>query len=109
MTPRPVTSFLSLTPLEPVLVFATAEDAEKFRKGCVAARRNSHEHPEWVYVPLPNGLLRVYTARLGDVGYDFRHAEEAKAFNAVIGEVGTIHDAMDKKHLHRVYLGNHKK
>jgi hypothetical protein len=102
MTPRPLTSFLSITPLEPVLVFSNEKEAQEFRAKCNTARiLHAHEHPNRVYLPLPHGLDRVYTATGGDVGYEFHKHEDAKAFNISINEVGSIFNEKRNK----VFLG----
>jgi hypothetical protein len=102
MSPCPVSSFLSINPLEPVLVFPDVNEAWEFRHSCNVARiLDADQHPTWVYVPLPDGVVRVYTAKHGDVAYEFRSSNEAKAFNHAIKNVGTVFG----DHSHRVYVG----
>jgi hypothetical protein len=102
MAPLPVTSFLSITPLEPVLVFASEKDAHDFRANCNLARILHRRQPTWVYVPLPRDLERVYTAMRGDVCYEFHNHGAAKTFNTDIEDVGTIYNDRNTK----VYLAN---
>ena len=106
MKDRIVSAFLSAQPFEPVLVFASENDAQNFRLQCSTARINS-EHPKWVYMPMPAGLLRSRTAQRGDVAFEFGTAEQARMWNGQIKDVGTIETAVP----HRpdwnrtVYLG----
>jgi hypothetical protein len=59
-----------------------------------------------VFVPLPQGLIRVYNTKGGDVGYEFDTHEQAKSFNHSIKDVGTIDNSSSNKNLNkRVYLG----
>jgi len=89
------------------MVFSTTEDAENFRRDCMVGRiLHINEHGNWVFVPLPQGLVRVYTAKAGDVGYEFYTHEQAKTFNHSIKEVGTIYNSSSNRNLSkRVYLG----
>jgi hypothetical protein len=43
-----------------------------------------------VYLPMPEGLLRVRTARNGDTGYDFDTARHASVFNDSIMALGRV-------------------
>jgi hypothetical protein len=56
---------------------------------------------------MPKGLLRVRTARNGDVAFEFENRQQAKEFNASIGELGTIYAATKMKPNFdaNVYLG----
>lgn len=45
----------------------------------------------WVYLPMPDGLLRVRTARQGDVAFDFGSEKHANEFNASIKSLGRIY------------------
>lgn len=88
--PTVVSSFISIQPLEPVLVFATTGDAEYFQSHCRQGRILSEQSPRWVFLPMPQGLIRVRTAHGGDVAFDFASHREAVAFNRSIKEVGKI-------------------
>jgi hypothetical protein len=95
MPPPPIKSaFLSVVPSEPVLVFSTAEDAAYFQSHCRQGRIQPLPHMKWsntwVYLPMPAGLLRVRTARSGDVAFDFASSHEARDFNSSIKGVGKV-------------------
>lgn len=91
MTPSIISAFMSLQPLEPVLVFASAEDAALFQSRCKQGRILPNSRQSWVYLPMPEGLLRVRTAKNGDVAFDFEHEKNAKEFNASIKSLGRIY------------------
>lgn len=59
---------------------------------------------------MPAGLLRVRTARNGDVAYDFSSAHEAKEFNSSVKNVGNIfaNTKENPKWDHSVYFGSGK-
>ncbi|OCK75674.1 hypothetical protein K432DRAFT_397077 [Lepidopterella palustris CBS 459.81] len=105
--PTIITSFISIQPLEPVLVFASAADAEYFQSHCRQGRILPTESQRWVYLPLPAGLIRVRTARQGDIAYDFDSHRNAVAFNKSIKEVGRIFQSTKEKPEwdRNVYLG----
>ncbi|KAF2637250.1 hypothetical protein P280DRAFT_472413 [Massarina eburnea CBS 473.64] len=88
--PSIVSSFLSVTPLEPVLVFQRADDAAYFQSHCKQGRIMLDQSSRWVFLPMPEGLLRVRTARCGDVAYDFDTHKHARMFNESIKGLGTI-------------------
>jgi hypothetical protein len=88
--PTLLSAFLSITPLEPVLVFQTPDDAETFQTRCRQGRILPSSRPNWVYLPMPPGLLRVRTARKGDVAFDFTTERNAKAFNDSVRGLGRI-------------------
>ncbi|KAH7082074.1 hypothetical protein FB567DRAFT_97685 [Paraphoma chrysanthemicola] len=92
MPPPPsiISAFISLVPLEPVLVFADASDAALFQSRCRQGRILPDSRQSWVYLPMPPGLLRVRTARKGDVAFDFDTEKNAKDFNASIKSLGQI-------------------
>lgn len=101
-----ISAFLSVTPLEPVLVFASQSDAQAFRGHCSVARIFPN-HPKWVYMPMPSGLLRVRTAQRGDVAFEFESRDAARAWNEAILQIGTINPAVPHRldFDHTVYLG----
>ncbi|KAF2476945.1 uncharacterized protein BDR25DRAFT_330892 [Lindgomyces ingoldianus] len=88
--PTIVTSFISLQPLEPVLVFNAADDAAYFQTHCRQGRILYDQNPRWVFLPMPEGLLRVRTARFGDVCYEFDSHRHASQFNESIKGLGRI-------------------
>ena len=90
MGDRVVSAFLSVTPLEPVLTFASEMDAQAYRSNRPIARIFPGQ-PRWVYMPLPAGLVRVRTAQRGDVAFEFTTPEAARAWKASIGDMGSIH------------------
>ncbi|KAF2264930.1 hypothetical protein CC78DRAFT_579887 [Lojkania enalia] len=107
MMPQVLTSFISLQPLEPVLVFSTPDDAIRFQERCRQGRILPDQRSRWVFLPMPDGLLRVRTARGGDVAYDFDSHRHAAEFNASIKGCGKIFsNTIDKPTFDRtVYLG----
>ncbi|KAF2201804.1 hypothetical protein GQ43DRAFT_19451 [Delitschia confertaspora ATCC 74209] len=102
-----ISSFISLQPLEPVLVFATADEAAYFQSRCRQGRILPGQNQRWVYLPLPDGLLRVRTARNGDVAYDFERHAQAVAFNRSLKELGKIYPSTreEPEWDRTVYLG----
>jgi hypothetical protein len=88
--PAVIASFLSVQPLEPVLVFNSAEDAANFQTHYCKQGRIFPDQRTRVYLPMPEGLLRVRTARNGDTGYDFDTARHASAFNDSIMALGRV-------------------
>ncbi|KAF1996527.1 hypothetical protein P154DRAFT_623139 [Amniculicola lignicola CBS 123094] len=105
-TPPPViqTSFLSVRPHEPVLVFASPEEAARFQTfHCRQARTMHGQDKKWLFLPLPDGLLRVRTARHGDISYEFTSHQHAKDFNACINWQGRVYEGSYKDS--RVYVG----
>ncbi|KAJ4304534.1 hypothetical protein N0V90_000060 [Kalmusia sp. IMI 367209] len=109
--PTIMTSFLSVKPFEPVLVFPSAEAAEYFQSKARQGRILPNHSSKWVFLPLPAGLLRVRTANNGDVAYDFESRGEAKAFNDSIKGLGSIFSSTaDKPTWDRtVYVGKQLK
>ncbi|KAF2125920.1 hypothetical protein P153DRAFT_389367 [Dothidotthia symphoricarpi CBS 119687] len=90
---RPVellSAFLSVQPLEPVLIFTSAEDAALFRLRCKQGRILPDLPQTWVYLPMPEGLLRVRTAHMGNVAFEFSSGQAARGFNAGIKGLGEI-------------------
>lgn len=105
--PSIVTSFLSVKPLEPVLVFNTNEDAAYFQSHCRQGRILADQRLRWVFLPMPEGLLRVRTAHNGDVSYDFSTHHHAREFNESISNLGRIYQNTHDKPIRdrSVYLG----
>ncbi|KAF1958263.1 hypothetical protein CC80DRAFT_27433 [Byssothecium circinans] len=105
--PAIISSFLSVTPLEPVLVFHNADDAAYFQTHCKQGRILPDQRSRWVFLPMPAGLLRVRTARCGDVAYDFDTHGHARAFNDSIKGLGRIfQNTKERPEMERsVYLG----
>jgi hypothetical protein len=100
----PKTAHLNIHPLEPVLVFSTPEDAAKFQQQHKQSRILVSESRCWVFLPLPDGLKRVRTAKGGDVAFEFEKAEQAVRWNREMGEVGRRYRGKDEI----VYLGDEK-
>ncbi|KAF2024264.1 hypothetical protein EK21DRAFT_117949 [Setomelanomma holmii] len=108
--PSIVSAFISLKPLEPVLVFSSPEDAALFQSRCKQGRILPNARQSWVYLPMPEGLLRVRTARMGDVAFDFEHEKNARDFNGSIKSLGRIYASPKGDHGWEkvVYLGTEK-
>jgi hypothetical protein len=105
--PQPVTAFLSLDPLEPVLRFRTERDAKIYQDYYNSMGRIYPEQPDCIYLPLPPGLVSVRTATRGDVAFVFKSVSEASAFNRMC-RVGRLYhsDLPGKGGYNRtVYLG----
>lgn len=96
MKDRVESAFLSFVPLEPVLVFSSDVDSQAFRNLC-SGGRIYHEHPKWVFMPMPQGLLRVRTAQRGDIAVEFESARAAQAWNDAIKNVGTIERSSSRR------------
>ena len=108
--PTVVSAFMSLQPLEPVFVFLSDSDAAIFQSRCKQGRILPNSKQNWVYLPLPQGLQRVRTARRGDVAFDFDTASNANEFNKTIKNLGTIYASPrgDYGWEKVVYLGKEK-
>jgi hypothetical protein len=108
--PTLLSAFLSLTPLEPVLVFQTPDDATTFQSRCRQGRILPSSRPNWIYLPMPTGLLRVRTARKGDVAFDFDTERNANAFNHSVKGLGRVYGSgRESDGWERVvYLGREK-
>jgi hypothetical protein len=108
--PAILSAFLSVEPLEPVLVFSNPDDAAIFQSRCRQGRIMPGIHQNWVYLPKPTGLLRVRTAKLGDVAFDFDSEKNAKEFNGSIKSLGRIYASPRGDHGWErvVYLGKEK-
>ncbi|KAH3972745.1 hypothetical protein HBH70_144270 [Parastagonospora nodorum] len=108
--PSILSAFLSVSPLEPVLVFSSPEDAAMFQSRCKQARIMPSARQSWVYLPMPDGLVRVRTARMGDVAFDFDSEKSAKEFNASIKHLGRVFENRkgDRGWEKVVYLGKEK-
>jgi hypothetical protein len=108
--PTILSAFLSVQPLEPVLVFPNPEEAAIFQSRCKQGRILTSARQSWVYLPMPEGLLRVRTARKGDVAFDFDSARHAEEFNASIRYMGKTFASPKGDHGWEkvVYLGKDK-
>jgi hypothetical protein len=108
--PTIISAFMSLQPLEPVLVFSSDADAALFQSRCKQGRILPSSRQSWVYLPIPAGLLRVRTARQGDVAFDFESEKCAREFNSGIKSLGTIYASPKGDHGWErvVYLGRVK-
>jgi hypothetical protein len=91
--PAIISAFISLQPLEPVLVFSSPDDAALFQSRCKQGRILPHSRQSWVYLPMPEGLFRVRTAKQGDVAFDFESERCARDFNTGIKSLGTIYQS----------------
>ncbi|ORY01193.1 hypothetical protein BCR34DRAFT_668032, partial [Clohesyomyces aquaticus] len=49
--PQILTAFISVQPLEPVLVFSSADDAAYFQQHCRQGRILAEQNPRWVFLP----------------------------------------------------------
>jgi len=105
--PTIISSFISVQPLEPVLVFDSADDAAYFQTHCCKQGRIFPNQRTRVYLPMPEGLLRVRTAKYGDTGYDFDTHRHATMFNESVIGLGRIYQSTkERPDLDRsVYLG----
>lgn len=83
-------AFLSVKPFEPVLVFDSQEEAKWFQDKNRQGRILPDQSSKWVFIPLPDGLLRVRTAKDGDIAFDFNSPGTAKWFNDSINSLGRI-------------------
>ncbi|OAL53059.1 hypothetical protein IQ07DRAFT_609584 [Pyrenochaeta sp. DS3sAY3a] len=108
--PAIVSAFISLQPLEPVLVFTSDTDAAIFQSRCKQGRILPNSRQYWVYLPMPVGLLHVRTARKGNVAFDFDSEKNASNFNKEIKGLGTIYTSPRGSHGFEqvVYLGKEK-
>ncbi len=108
--PSIVSAFMSISPLEPVLVFPSDIDAALFQSRCKQGRILPNSRQSWVYLPMPEGLLRVRTARRGDVAFDFDNERNASEFNKSIKSLGVIYASPrgDYGWEKVVYLGKEK-
>lgn len=63
-----------------------------------------------MYLPMPEGLLRVRTARAGDVAFDFDSEKNAERFNLSIKLAGRVFESPrgDSGWERVVYLGREK-
>jgi hypothetical protein len=101
-------AFLSVDPTEPVLVFKSSYDAREFQKECPIGRIFPG-HQDWVYLPKPQGLIRVRTAKYGDTGFVFSKPADAAAWSKEIKEVGRPYkDSSNERHQRTVYIGERK-
>ncbi|KAF1919047.1 hypothetical protein BDU57DRAFT_490976 [Ampelomyces quisqualis] len=66
MAPFPI---LFVSPLEPVLLFLSASAASLFQSRCKRGRVLPSFCETRVYLPMPERLLQVQTARAGDVAF----------------------------------------
>jgi hypothetical protein len=108
MPPPPiVSSFLSVQPLEPVLVFRSSDEAAYFQSYCKQGRILPEQASKWVFLPMPTGLLRVRKAKDGDIAYDFDGHNNARKFNESIMGLGRMYaNSNDNPTFDRsVYLG----
>jgi len=107
--PTIVSAFLSARPLEPVLVFETSDDAAHFQSRLKQGRILYTERPgsRWVYLPMPDGLMRVRTAAMGDIAFEFDSRGHASAFNESIKGLGKIFPSTKDRPIwdRTVYLG----
>ncbi|PVH97570.1 hypothetical protein DM02DRAFT_79387 [Periconia macrospinosa] len=102
-----ISAFLSVVPLEPVLVFPNSDEASYFQTRCKQGRILYDQQSNWVYLPMPKGLLRVRAAARGDVAFDFDSASNARHFNDSIKNLGRIYQDknLGSHRDRRVYLG----
>lgn len=81
-----------------------------FQSRCKQGRILPSARQSWVYLPMPEGLLRVRTARMGDVAFDFNSEKSAKEFNVSIKHLGRVFENRkgDRGWEKVVYLGKEK-
>jgi len=106
--PAIISSFLSVVPPEPVLVFISADEAARFQSQCTQGRiYHGNQNPRWVYLPMPKGLQRVRTATFGDIAFEFDSDGHADAFNKSIKSLGKVYqNTRDNPNFEKtVYLG----
>jgi hypothetical protein len=84
------TAFLSVKPLEPVMVFGSSDEAFWFQDKVRQGRILADQSQKWVFLPLPEGLLRVRTAKDGDIAFDFDIPAHAGLFNQSIKGLGKV-------------------
>ncbi|KAF2084750.1 hypothetical protein K490DRAFT_48569 [Saccharata proteae CBS 121410] len=105
--PQPRAAFLSVHPLEPVLVFSSSAEARSYT-GFNPLGRIYPRHTDWVFLPLPENLMRVQTTRKGDIAFVFKTKQQAESWHREIGSVGRHYaeqGAAELK-LRTVYVGD---
>ncbi|KAH8702798.1 hypothetical protein GQ44DRAFT_764337 [Phaeosphaeriaceae sp. PMI808] len=105
--PTIMSAYVSISPLEPVVVFSSIEEAVRFQSYCKQGRILPNARQTCVYLPMPHGLLRVRTAKDGDTAFDFDTNKNAMDFNGSILNLGriNIHQNSSQRTL---YLGMRK-
>jgi len=103
---HPRTAFVRIHPLDIVFDFDHAGDATNFWNSLQKAKQEAHLNAvkTWVSLPFPPGLLRVYTASKGDVGFEFGNHECAQKWAHHLAGVGKT-NVKDKPDI--VYVGRH--
>jgi hypothetical protein len=98
---------MSVKPLEPVLVFSSDAEARAFQSNFRQGRIMSNHRSSWVFLPMPDGLVRLRTSRNGDIAYDFESHRQARAFDDSIGGQGRIYPSTRDKPVwdRTVYVG----
>lgn len=99
---RPSTAFLRIHPLEIVFQFDKAGDAKNFSATLKEAQLDD-KIDIWVRLSIPEGLVRVYTTRRGDIGFEFNNKDHAERWAHHLANVGNTFHSEPKK----VYIGHH--
>jgi hypothetical protein len=99
---RPSTAFLRVQPLEIVFQFDKAGDAKNFGATLKEAQLDD-KIDTWVRLSIPEGLVRVYTTRKGDIGFEFNNKHHAEKWAQHLANLGNTFESKPKM----VYIGRH--
>jgi hypothetical protein len=93
-TRMPTKAFVSFETPKPsiVLEFASKEDVQGFvRRSGTGTIFHPIQHPNWIYLTPPDGLLTVHTSSfMAKTAFTFKSELQASEFNRTISGVGTI-------------------
>ena len=89
-------------------MFESPEAARAFQAACPLGRIYTIT-PRWVYLPLPESLLRARAARGGLMSWEFSQSQQAADFHREICSVGTVYQSTAQKPQwdHNVYIGTY--
>jgi hypothetical protein len=110
-TYAPRTAFVNTRPLLIVIIFPTSREAEDFLADINPSNLEHHgqideRNGHWVVLPAPHGLTRVYTAKRGDIAFEFENHTDADKWNESIKEVGRFYLDTHREYRKRtVYVG----
>jgi len=99
---QPRTGFLLMKPLEIVFQFDKEGDAKNFSASVKEAQLDNKINT-WVRLSVPEGLVRVYTAKKGDIGFEFNNKDHAKKWAQHLVTLGKTLESRPE----RVYIGHH--
>ncbi|OCK75632.1 hypothetical protein K432DRAFT_386058 [Lepidopterella palustris CBS 459.81] len=111
---NPIWTFLSLNPVQPVIVFPSASDASRFLAQYHSqnpSQKGAHiplTHPHHVRLPLPNGLEYVRGAENGETTFVFKKKEEGEHWLKSLGGLGMMHVDGKKDHERAVFIGTRR-